>query len=81
MRKTFTDYIDDVSTTYFNKEMQEQVTGSVGLLAADPSQGSWVGAQAYQQRGDPTDNDSYLFLIIGANYKLKTGRSGLPKFR
>jgi hypothetical protein len=81
MRKTFTDYIDDVSTTYFNKEIQEQETGSVGLLAADPSQGAWVGAQAYQQRGDPTDNDSYLFLIIGANYKLKTGRSGLPKFR
>lgn len=81
MRKTFTDYIDDVSTTYFPNNIIEAERGSIAALAADPTQGAWVGAQSYQQRGDPTDNDSYLFLIIGANYKLKTTRNGRPKFR
>ena len=80
MRKTFTDYIDDVSTTYFPSDrLEAEGYGALSSLAADPTQGAWVGAKSYQQRGDPTDNDSYLFLIISANYKLKTTRSGRPK--
>lgn len=81
MRKTFTDYIDDVSTTYYPNHLIEEQFGTTAALAADPTQETWVGAAPYQQRGDPTDNDSYMFLIIGANYKLKTTRRGLPKFR
>lgn len=81
MRKTFTDYIDDVSSTYFPNDVILVEVGSVAALAADPTEGTWVGSKSYQQRGDPTDNDSYMFLIIGANYKLKTTRGGLPKFR
>lgn len=81
LRKTFTDYIDDVSTTYFPNDVLKQQYGSTAALAADPTQGSWVGSASYQQRGDPTDNDSYMFLLINANYKLKTTRTGLPKFR
>ena len=79
--KTFTDYVDDVSTTYYPNNIINDERGATAALAADPTQGSWVGAARYQQRGDPTDNDSYLFLIIGANYKLKTTRGGLPKFK
>jgi len=81
LRKTFTDYIDDVSTTYYPNGEIEDFYGPEAALAADPTQGSWIGSVAYQQRGDPTDNDSYMFLLINANYKLKTTRGGLPKFR
>lgn len=33
-----------------------------------------------QQRGDPTDLDSYMFLIITYQRKIRTTRKGLPKF-
>jgi len=81
IRKTFTDYVDDVSTTYFPNAQILDAFGTTAALAADPTQETGVGAAPYQQRGDPTDNDSYLFFILGANYKLKTTRGGLPKFR
>ena len=81
LRKTFTDYIDDVSTTYYPNDQILTEYGTSAALAADPTEGTWIGSEPYQQRGDPTDNDSYMFLIIGANYKLKTTRRGLPKIR
>jgi hypothetical protein len=83
LRTTFTDYIDDVSTTYFPQEilLSDAKRGSVSALAADPTQGTWIGSESYQQRGDPTDDDSYMFLLISANYKLKTNRAGFPKWR
>jgi len=81
IRKTFTDYIDDVSTTYYPNDEILLNYGTTAALAADPTAGSWIGSASYQQRGDPTDNDSYLFFLITANYKLKTTRGGLPKFR
>ena len=81
IRKTFTDYMDDVSTTYFPNDQILNAKGTTAALAADPTQGEWIGSAAYQQRGDPTDNDSYMFLTFTMNYKLKTTRRGLPKFR
>lgn len=74
LRKTFTDYIDDVSTTYYPNDEIRNAYGTTAALAADPTQGTWLGAGSYLQRGDPTDNDSYMFLLINANYKLKTSR-------
>lgn len=76
-RKTFTDYIDDTSTTYWPND---ELSATAAYLA-DPTQGSWVGAAPNQQRGDPTDNDSFMFLLLTYNYTLKTTRGGLPKFR
>lgn len=59
LRKSFSDYLDDVSTNYADPE---QVTYKAGWLAgyfSDPSQNDKnIGAQ----RGDPKDNDQY-FLI------------------
>ncbi len=81
MRKTFTDYIDDVSDTYFDPEILQENVGSTSVFFADPTQGEWSGSNPGEIRGDPTNDDSFLFLIIGANYKLKTNRSGFPKWR
>ncbi len=81
-RKTFSDYLDDVSTTYFDNQMIREAKGDVAAYLADPSDGThpnWTAA--YQQRGDAKDKDSYMFLILNLTYKLYTTRGGLPKFR
>ncbi|MFM9008991.1 MAG: hypothetical protein ACKORE_10475, partial [Bacteroidota bacterium] len=87
IRKTFTDYIDDVSKTYYDNEAIKQKYGQVAALLADPSKSSLNGTDADdvitapgQQRGDPRDNDAYMFAIISIHYKLRTGRSNFPVF-
>ncbi len=75
-RNTFTDYIDDVSTDYPNKEelRSERENGDLAVGLADPSKGDiHVPAQGYNegaQRGDPTDNDAYFFTTFSITYKL-----------
>ncbi|MFM7218081.1 MAG: DUF6089 family protein [Bacteroidota bacterium] len=80
IRKTFTDYIDDVSTTYFDFSSYSNVD-PLAVQLADRSDNSepYITAPG-QQRGDPRDKDSYMFAIFSVNYKLKTGRGGLPHF-
>jgi len=81
-RKTFTDYIDDVSTTYFDNQMIREAKGDVAAYLADPSDHTYPNqTAAYQQRGDAKDKDSYMFLILNLTYKLYTTRRGLPKLR
>ncbi len=83
VRKTFSDYIDDVSTYYYSG-------GSAPLIEAygedagyfhDPSgEYSNGGFGEPQVRGDHTDNDAYLMSIISINYKPARKRRNLPKF-
>lgn len=80
-RKTFTDYIDDVSTTYFDNNLIRENYGDIAAQLADPSEGeypSWTAPG--QQRGDAKDKDSYMYMIINLTYKLRQNRRGLPKF-
>ena len=82
VRKTFTDYIDDVSTTYFDNTMIKDAKGDVAAYLADPSnQTNPTWTEAYQQRGDAKDKDSYMFMLINVSVKLYTTRQGMPKFR
>lgn len=98
LRKTFTDYMDDVSTSYvYSKWAPNSLSiksalgyDDVAANLADPSLAavpqsidSYPGACSAcpgQQRGDPTDLDSYMFLIITYQRKIRTTRKGLPKF-
>src|SRR5690349_3367808 len=91
MRKTFTDYIDDVSTSYFDNASIRAAYGNVAAALADRSLRnqylSTTGIDyggitaAEQQRGDPRDLDAYMFAIFSINYKLRTSRTGgLPRF-
>lgn len=100
LRKTFTDYMDDVSTSYvYTKEGERRGAYSPSVLAqwsdvsralADPSLNIAPGnVEAFpgacsacpgQQRGDPSDLDSYMFLTITYQRKIRTSRRGLPKF-
>ncbi|HRH67577.1 MAG TPA: DUF6089 family protein [Bacteroidia bacterium] len=80
IRKTFTDYIDDVSTTYFDFKNYSNAHPDAAALS-DRSNGtdSRVTSPG-EQRGDPRDKDSYMFGIFSINYKLKNGRNNLPRF-
>lgn len=87
IRKTFTDYIDDASTTYFyDKTTDNSLSAQLGnrsdyfsVPAGDPY--NVIGStEVGQQRGDPRDKDSYMFAVFSVNYKLTRGRGGLPRF-
>ncbi len=66
MHKTFTDYLDDVSTTYY-LDLAGTTPGEVtaGALASDPS----LRHNAGMQRGDSTNDDWYS--VISASISLR----------
>ena len=90
-RKTFTDYIDDVSTVYFNNDKIYAERGEMAAYLADPSHGYYIDDNGNQvplnstgeglQRGDPEDKDAYLTGVITVRYffanksRRKTNRS------
>lgn len=79
-RKTFTDYIDDVSGVYYDNVAIENTYGVQAAYMADPSLGNipgqtnWenttTGVEA-QMRGDSKDLDSYMSLQITVGYLIK----------
>jgi hypothetical protein len=82
IRKTFTDYIDDVSKTYFDPNALLKAKGATAVHFADPSLGLIPGQTAPgQMRGDPTHNDSYMLAFISFYYKIPNRGYTLPKFR
>ncbi|MCK4664348.1 MAG: hypothetical protein KAT68_15875 [Bacteroidales bacterium] len=79
LRFTFTDYIDDVSTSYIDNDWLRREKGDVAAELADPGLGQFIYDEE-DQRGDPKNDDTYMFTIVSVTYKLNTGRNGLPKF-
>lgn len=75
-RKTFTDYIDDVSTVYHNKVLLQQAYGNKSVEMADPSLGKIYGATSPDasgkgaQRGD-LNKDSYMSVQLTVGYLIK----------
>ncbi|MDA3866109.1 MAG: DUF6089 family protein [Salinivirgaceae bacterium] len=81
-RLTFTDYIDDVSSTYVDNAY---FTDPNEAYLADPSEfynesGERIIMGPNDIRGNPKYNDYYMFMVINVTYKLRTGRNGMPKF-
>ena len=71
-RSLFTDYLDDVSTTYPDKSDLRQLRGEEAVLLSDRSieiEGieSNIGDPG-RQRGNRNNNDSYVFLGVGLVY-------------
>lgn len=64
MHKTFTDYIDDVSTTYYLKG-QDINPNDVTALLSDPGRNH----QPDQMRGNPATKDWYSFSGVFLTYK------------
>lgn len=86
VRKTFTDYIDDVSTVYYDNAALKKEKGPIAAYMADPQLGQIIYPDnifvtgAGQQRGDDTDNDAYIFAIVSVNYKVYYRRKTRSKF-
>ena len=84
-RKTFTDYIDDVSTSYYDKSLLNQSYGSESGLMADQSKGDINGASlpaadgTRAQRGDK-NKDSFMSIQITIGRFISTKR-GKRKIR
>jgi hypothetical protein len=70
MHKTFTDYIDDVSKTYYLTGAVISQDDVAGLLS-DPTRNHLPG----MQRGDPKNNDWYSFSGITVTYKFDIRKS------
>jgi len=86
IRITFTDYIDDVSTTYVDPNMlRSAIGGDQGELAAyfsNPSKNPNSLTFPGQQRGDLRDNDSYMFAKVTMYYKITIkDKIAIPKFK
>ena len=83
-RFTFTDYIDDVSTTYYDKTALTDAYGTTSALMSDPSKGDIPTASSpaadgtRAQRGD-RNKDSYMSLqiTVGRFFPPKHGRTKL----
>ncbi len=73
-RKSFTDYIDDVSTHYVDKDVLLQAKGSKAVEMAYRGGQSPVGQPEYpqhgEQRGTPSEMDWYYFLGLTMEFKL-----------
>lgn len=80
-RHAFSDYLDDVSTVYYDNAALRAAYGDMSADLADRNVSefpSWTGTN--QQRGSPTSNDFYMYGTVGFNYKFLKGRSIKPRF-
>jgi len=79
-RKTFTDYLDDVSKTYVDPLILISENGSLANALSNRT-GEYLGTPVLygngDQRGDPTDMDWYLFGGVTISFNLE----GLNTFR
>lgn len=70
-RKLFTDYLDDVSTTYTDLDDLQALHGQIAVDLSDPSIPSPEGiklGQTGRQRGNSNNNDLYVFIGVGLVY-------------
>ncbi|GAB4376268.1 MAG: hypothetical protein Kow0075_03230 [Salibacteraceae bacterium] len=89
-RYAFTDYIDDVSTVYYDEAKLLAERGPAAAYFSNPakplkdSEGRPVLAggpmPAGEQRGDPTTKDTYMFAVLTMNYKFISKKTNRPKF-
>ncbi|MEO5585436.1 MAG: DUF6089 family protein [Flavobacteriales bacterium] len=80
--KTFTDYIDDVSGTYYDNQELRDAHGPLAAYLADPNLGEVPGQTATgEQRGYSNHNDGYLFLKAQVHFKIYKYRSSIKKYR
>ncbi|MBL0048816.1 MAG: outer membrane beta-barrel protein [Bacteroidetes bacterium] len=71
IRKTFTDYIDDVSGVYYDKETIRANSGDAAAYFSDPSSGLDPNATtAGEDRGHPNYKDTYMFMFVTLNYRI-----------
>lgn len=75
-RLLFTDYLDDVSTTYPDLQRLEVVRGAEAVALSNRSLVDGIGEQG-RQRGNSKDNDRFAF--VGISFMKYFGRLECPK--
>ena len=75
VRKTFTDYLDDVSTTYPGTNLNDMSNLAIEMSDPDPFNTRDPHAKD-DQRGDETKNDWYSFAGITLSFKLNNNPKG-----
>lgn len=68
-RKTFTDYIDDVSKTYVDPKIFDQ---EYKKKLANPAPNEIPQTNPGQIRGNPNNDDAYMFALVTVHYKIPT---------
>lgn len=71
LRKTFTDYLDDVSTTYADPDVLFATNGFLSADLADRSLTNPGPANTARQRGNATTRDWYSFAGLTITYKIE----------
>lgn len=64
-RKTFTDYLDDVSTTYPDLQELAKVSGPLAASLSDRSSETFAAGSL---RGNPGAKDAFAFFSVGVGY-------------
>jgi len=77
IRKTFTDYLDDVSTTYPGRNQNSNNQYPIGMTQeaiemSDPNQTHYLD----EERGDPAKKDWYSFAGITLSFKIPKNTIG-----
>ncbi|WP_027418036.1 DUF6089 family protein [Crocinitomix catalasitica] len=90
LRYTMSDYLDDVSTSYYLNDEIVAANGDVAGALADRAVNTDLGLTGihplpdgrnnYLQRGDPTYNDAYMFGLFSVHYRFKQKELFIPKF-
>lgn len=80
-RKTFTDYVDDVSTTYvddavFYANMPAAQASLAAMMANKSGYNTPTRFNAGDKRGTPTNNDAYYSFNIKLGFRLVSDRYG-----
>jgi hypothetical protein len=72
-RSAFTDYIDDVSSTYFDKSILLEKYGEISVALSDRSAENGIEPIGYmgKQRGRSDQRDWYVFSGIIISYKIR----------
>jgi hypothetical protein len=79
MRKTYTDYLDDVSTTYYDPIKLEAARGVTAAILSDPSIGTDPNySNVGRQRGNSLTKDWYAFAGAILSFKLQPKRKPCP---
>jgi hypothetical protein len=80
-RITFTDYIDDCSTTYYDNKELLAANGQASAELADPNLGNFPiqldengKTRMNNQRGDSKQNDAYLSVNFTGSYVISSKR-------
>jgi hypothetical protein len=80
-RFTFTDYIVDCSTTYYDNAALAAANGPIAAALADPNLGNYNfqldsngKSRGGIQRGDSKQNDAYMSFLVTGGYYMKAKR-------